>query len=116
MSFRLLANEDCAVAQNSKVEAARRAFAEALMIIPQTLAESAGMDLMDVTVTMGNNPNLGVNVHDMVLEKMDVFEPLSVVQSAMSGAVENGVSLLRTHSIIMAKPIQEIFAEAERRK
>ena len=115
MSHRLLSGEDCATADNSKVEAARRAFAEALLIIPQTLAESAGMDLMDVTVKLGNSPELGVNVHDMVLEPMNVFEPLAVVQSAMSGAVENGVSLLRTHSIIMAKPIQEIFAEAERR-
>jgi chaperonin GroEL (HSP60 family) len=42
---------------------------------------------------------------------MDVFEPLAVVRSAMSSAVENGVSLLRTHSIVMAKPIQEIFGE-----
>ena len=115
LSYRLLSSEDSAVADNSKVEAARRAFAEALLIIPQTLAESAGMDLMDVTVKLGSNPDLGVNVHDMVLEAMDVLEPLAVVQSAMSGAVENGVSLLRTHSIIMAKPIQEIFAEAERR-
>lgn len=115
LSHRLLSGEDCATADNSKVEAARRAFAEALLIIPQTLAESAGMDLMDVTVKLGNSPELGVNVHDMVLEPMAVFEPLAVVQSAMSGAVENGVSLLRTHSIIMAKPIQEIFAEAERR-
>jgi chaperonin GroEL (HSP60 family) len=73
------------------------------------------MDLMEVTVKLGGSPNLGVNVHEMVLEEMDVYEPLTVVQSAMSGAVENGVSLLRTHSIIMAKPIQEIFAEAERR-
>lgn len=113
ISAKLLSESE--TAENAKVEAARRSFAEALLIIPQTLAESAGMDLMEVTVKLGGSPNLGVNVHEMVLEEMDVYEPLTVVQSAMSGAVENGVSLLRTHSIIMAKPIQEIFAEAERR-
>jgi len=99
---------------NSKVEAARLAFAEALLVIPQTLAESAGMDIMDVSVRMRADPNLGVNVHLMELMPMTVFEPLAVVRSALTSAVENGVSLLRTHSIIMAKPIQEIFASAEK--
>ena len=97
--------------ENPKVEAARLAYAEALMIIPQTLAESAGMDVMDVTVRMTTEPNLGVDVNNMMLTEMEVYEPLAVVNSAMSSAVENGVSLLRTHSIVMAKPIQEIFGE-----
>ena len=97
--------------ENPKVEAARLAFAESLMIIPQTLAESAGMDIMDVSVKMTADPELGVDVNEMRLRKMEVFEPLAVVNSAMSSAVENGVSLLRTHSIVMAKPIQEIFGE-----
>ena len=99
---------------NSKVEAARLAFAEALLVIPQTLAESAGMDIMDVSVRMRSDPHLGVNVHLMELMPMTVFEPLAVVRSALTSAVENGVYLLRTHSIIMAKPIQEIFASAEK--
>ena len=101
-------------AENSKVEAARLAFAEALLVIPQTLAESAGMDVMDVTVRMSNEPTLGVDVHEMELVPMSVFEPLGVVRSALTSAVENGVSLLRTHAVIMAKPIQEIFADAEK--
>ena len=99
---------------NAKVEAARLAFAEALLVIPQTLAESAGMDVMDVTVRLSNEPTLGVDVHEMELVPMSVFEPLGVVRSALTSAVENGVSLLRTHSVIMAKPIQEIFADAEK--
>jgi archaeal chaperonin len=102
------------IGMNSKVEAARLAFAEALLVIPQTLAESAGMDIMDVSVRMRADPNLGVNVHQMELQPMSVFEPLTVVRSALTSAVENGVSLLRTHSIILAKPIQEIFAQAEK--
>ena len=101
-------------ASNAKVEAARLAFAEALLVIPQTLAESAGMDVMDVTVRLSNEPTLGVDVHEMELVPMSVFEPLGVVRSALTSAVENGVSLLRTHSVIMAKPIQEIFADAEK--
>jgi chaperonin GroEL (HSP60 family) len=96
---------------NPKVEAARLAYADALMIIPQTLAESAGMDVMDVSVKMANDPTLGIDVNNMELSIMEVYEPLTVVKTAMSSAVENGVSLLRTHAIIMAKPIQEIFGE-----
>lgn len=113
MSYDLLNGEQ---QYTGKVEVARKAFAESLLIIPQTLAESAGMDIMDVTVKLQNTPSLGVNVHEMDLMTMLVFEPLGVVESALNGAVENAVSLLRTHSIILAKPIQEIFAEAERRK
>ena len=113
MSYDLLNGER---QYTGKVEVARKAFAESLLIIPQTLAESAGMDIMDVTVRLQNAPDLGVNVHEMELMTMLVFEPLGVVESALNGAVENAVSLLRTHSIILAKPIQEIFAEAERRK
>ena len=96
---------------NPKVEASRLAFAESLMIIPQTLAESAGMDKMDATVKLSANPSLGVDVNEMEIKEMEVYEPLAVVKSALSSAVENGVSLLRTHSIVMAKPIQEIFGE-----
>lgn len=96
---------------NPKVEAGRLAFADSLMIIPQTLAESAGMDKMDATVRMTAEPTLGVDVNEMLLRPMEVYEPLAVVNSALSSAVENGVSLLRTHSIVMAKPIQEIFGE-----
>ena len=103
--------KSCKPEENPKVEAGRLAFAECLMIIPQTLAESAGMDIMDVSVRLTAEPELGVDVNEMQLKVMDVFEPLAVVNSAMSSAVENGVSLLRTHSIIMAKPIQELFGE-----
>ena len=96
---------------NPKVEASRLAFAESLMIIPQTLAESASMDKMDATVKLSANPSLGVDVNEMEIKEMEVYEPLAVVKTALSSAVENGVSLLRTHSIVMAKPIQEIFGE-----
>jgi len=102
----------CEPEENPKVEAARLAFADALMVIPSTLAESAGMDSMDVTVKMSADPKLGVDVNEMVLREMEVFEPLAVVRSALNSAIENGVSLLRTHSIIMAKPIQELFNDA----
>ena len=59
MSYDLLNGEQ---QYTGKVEVARKAFAESLLIIPQTLAESAGMDIMDVTVKLQNAPSLGVNV------------------------------------------------------
>ena len=66
---------------NAKVEAARLALQKPC-VIPQTLAESAGMDVMDVTVRLSNEPTLGVDVHEMELVPMSVFELLGVVRSA----------------------------------
>ncbi len=95
---------------DSKAEAARTMFAEALMLIPRTLAESAGMDIMDTMHDLSSMPGAGVNALESTIEVMDVMEPLEVVVSAMNAAVENVIALLRTDAIIKAKSFQEVFS------
>ena len=85
-------------------------FAEALMLIPRTLAESAGMDIMDTMHDLSKMSGAGVNALHSTIEIMDVMEPLEVVVSAMNAAVENVIALLRTDAIIRAKSFQEVFS------
>jgi chaperonin GroEL (HSP60 family) len=102
------------IMDDSKSEAAKHAYADALMIIPQTLAESAGMDTMDVLTELRRNPRLGVDVlNGRVSEMEDVFEPLGMVKALLSTATENAISLLRTDALMVAKPIQETFGKKD---
>jgi thermosome len=86
-------------------------FAEALEIIPRTLAENAGLDPIDVLVALRaehdkGSDNAGVNLQngkptDMV--KLKVFEPISVARQAISSASEAAQMILRIDDIIAAK-------------
>ncbi len=95
---------------DSKAEAAKSMFAEALLLIPRTLAESAGMDIMDTMQTLSTKMGAGVNALESKVEEMNVMEPLEVVVSAMNAAVENVIALLRTDAIIKSKSFQEVFS------
>ena len=97
---------------DAKAEAAKNSFADALMLIPKTLAESAGMDLMDTMHTLNHSPQAGVDaLSGAVADMTGVREPLVVVTSAMKAAVENCVALLRTHAIIKSRSFQDMFNE-----
>ncbi len=86
-------------------------FAEALEIIPRTLAENAGLDPIDALVALRaahdkGSDTAGVNLEtgkpsDMVKEK--VFEPVSVARQAISSASEAAQMILRIDDIIAAK-------------
>jgi thermosome len=87
------------------------AFAESLEIIPTTLAENAGLDVIDIIVSLRaahektNGLWQGVNVYagnvgDMLKE--DVLEPLAVKQQAIISAVEAASMILRIDDIIAA--------------
>jgi len=88
------------------------AFAEALEVIPWTLAENAGMDSIDVVIELKNahtkktGKNFGVNVlenrvSDMVDAK--VIEPLRVKTQAIQSATEVASMILRIDDVIAAK-------------
>ena len=97
---------------DAKAEAAKNSFADALMLIPKTLAESAGMDLMDTMHNLTHSPDSGVSaLTGTVADMTGVREPLVVVTSAMKAAVENCVALLRTHAIIKSRSFQDMFNE-----
>jgi chaperonin GroEL (HSP60 family) len=68
---------------DSKAEVAKHAYAKSLLIIPQTLAESAGMDIMDSMHELLTGDNLGIDAINASVSKMTVVEPLEIVRSAL---------------------------------
>lgn len=92
-----------------------KAFAEALEVIPRTLAENAGLDPIDVLVNLrekhakdGAAFGLDVfsgNVVDM--EKAGVLEPLRVKEQAIKSASEAAVMILRIDDIIAATELRK---------
>jgi len=91
------------------------AFAEAMEVIPRTLAENAGLDPIDTLVSLrskhegkGAMKTAGINVFtgeavDMKKEK--VVEPLRVKTQAVSGASEAAVMILRIDDVIAASKL-----------
>ncbi len=88
------------------------AFAEALEVIPWTLAENAGMDAIDVVIELKNAHNkkngkaFGVNVlenrvSDMMVAK--VIEPIRVKIQAIQSATEVASMILRIDDVIASK-------------
>ncbi|MEM3455264.1 MAG: thermosome subunit beta [Candidatus Micrarchaeia archaeon] len=89
------------------------AFADALEVIPRTLAESSGMDAIDTLVSLRSKHNnkdglaYGVNVYDGKIdnmEKLGVIEPAKVKEQAIMSASEAAEMLLRISDMISAKP------------
>jgi chaperonin GroEL (HSP60 family) len=86
------------------------AFAEALEVIPRTLAETAGMDPIDALVTLRSAHSkkegkyAGVNVFRGKIEDMKnakCLEPLSVKTQAIDSASEVAEMILRIDDIIL---------------
>ena len=87
------------------------AFAEAVEIIPRTLAESTGKDQIDILVELRTlhergNKSYGVDVirgtvDDM--ERLNVIEPLKIKTQAIKSATEAADMILRIDDIIQAK-------------
>ncbi|MCX8158091.1 MAG: TCP-1/cpn60 chaperonin family protein [Candidatus Diapherotrites archaeon] len=85
------------------------AFADALEVIPKTLAETAGMDTIDTIVKLRSKHKekdgkyYGVDVFNGKIEnmrKLRVIEPLSVKTQAITSASEVAEMLLRIDDII----------------
>ena len=87
------------------------AFADALEIIPRTLAENAGMDSIDIIMKLKAEHQagkkysgvdvLGGGIADMVEKK--VIEPLRVKKQAIESATEVATMILRIDDVIAAK-------------
>lgn len=85
------------------------AFADTLEIIPRTLAETAGMDPIDLLVNLRakhkgkEGKYMGVNVYDACVDdmkKMNVIEPLRVKTQAIVSGSEVAEMILRIDDII----------------
>lgn len=88
------------------------AFADALEVIPRTLAENAGLDLLDTMVAMKaahekkNGLKMGVNVFEggvIDMLKEGVVEPMVVKQQAIKSSIEVASMILRIDDVVAAK-------------
>ncbi|MDD2836492.1 MAG: thermosome subunit alpha [Methanothrix sp.] len=82
-------------------------FAEAMEIVPKTLAENAGFDAIDKTIELKNrhgmNKNMGLNaytgeIQDML--EMGVVEPLRVKIQALLSATDAACLILRIDDVL----------------
>ena len=87
------------------------AFADAVEVIPRTLAENAGLDEIDILLSLRRahkkgKTNAGVNVYTGKVEDMvenNVIEPLRVGTQELKAATEAAVMILRIDDVIAAK-------------
>ncbi|MHA2202576.1 MAG: thermosome subunit alpha [Candidatus Hodarchaeales archaeon] len=86
-----------------------QAFANALEVIPRTLAENAGLDPIDIIVALrseheSGNSKAGIDVFDGKVRNMEkIIEPLRVKTHAITAASENAQMILRIDDIIASK-------------
>lgn len=100
--------KEYASALKGREQLAVNAFAEALEVIPRTLAENAGLDPIDKLVELRSQHEKGVksaglnvytgDVTDMWVE--GVVEPLRVKTQALSSATEAATMILRIDDVI----------------
>ena len=103
-----LALTDYAKTVGGREQLAISAFADALEVIPRTLAESAGMDSIDTLVGLRakhekGETNTGVDVMAAVISDMTVnhiFEPAKIKKQAITSASEVTEMILRIDDII----------------
>jgi len=90
---------------------AAQAFAEAIEVIPLTLATNAGMDPIDTQVDLRSSHGkgrtwAGVNVMEGKvddMEKLQVYEPTVVKSQIIKAATEAAIMILRIDDVIAAK-------------
>jgi chaperonin GroEL (HSP60 family) len=87
-------------------------FADALEVVPRTLAESAGMDAIDTLVDLrtkhkrADGRDQGVDVYNSRvadMKRLGVIEPTKVKKQAIASASEAAEMLLRIDDMISAK-------------
>jgi thermosome len=110
LSLRL---REYAASVGGRAQLAIEAFANALEIIPRTLAENAGLDPIDMLVALRASHEkggatakyMGLDVFNAVSGNMleaGVVEPLRVKTQAVSSAAEAAVMILRIDDVIAA--------------
>jgi len=87
-------------------------FADALEVVPRTLAESAGMDAIDTLVDLrtkhkrADGRDMGVDVYNSKIgdmKRLGVIEPTKVKTQAIASASEAAAMLLRIDDMISSK-------------
>ncbi|MEM3785150.1 MAG: thermosome subunit beta, partial [Candidatus Bathyarchaeia archaeon] len=108
---------DYATKVGGREQLAIEAFADAIEVIPRTLAENAGLEPIDIIVELRaahekkGGHVMGVNVFTGKIENMQengVIEPLVVKEQAVKSAAESASMILRIDDVIAAtKPKEE---------
>jgi thermosome len=112
---------DYAPKVGGREQLAIEAFAEAIEVVPKTLAENAGLEPIDILVGLRaahekrNGHLMGVNVFTgkiMDMYENGVIEPESVKEQAIKSAAEAASMILRIDDVIAAtKPKEEKTGE-----
>ncbi|MCD4845910.1 MAG: TCP-1/cpn60 chaperonin family protein [Methanosarcinales archaeon] len=105
LSLRL---QEYAATLKGREQLAVMAFAEALEIIPRTLAENAGLDPIDKLVELRSQHERGVKTAGLnvytgeVIDMWEegVIEPVRIKTQALNSAVESSVMILRIDDVI----------------
>ena len=101
-----------AVQIGGREQLAIQAFAESLESIPRSLAENAGMDVIDTIVSLrnkhkeGNGKTVGVDVVAGKvgdLKALGIYEPAKVKKQAIMSATETARLILRIDDIISSR-------------
>jgi thermosome len=102
---------DMAATIGDREQFAIQAFADAVEVIPRTLAENAGLDPIDILIELRKahkqgNKYAGINVFSgkvSDMKKENVIEPLRVGTQAISSATDAAVMILRIDDVIASK-------------
>ncbi len=102
---------DYASSVGGREQIAIESFADAIEIIPRTLAENAGLDPIDTLIAIRKehkkgNKHAGINVFSgkvTDMRKENVVEPIRVGSQAISSATDAAVMILRIDDVIAAK-------------
>lgn len=103
-----------APALGGREQLAAEAFADALEVIPRSLADNAGYDPIDSLVELKRaheegNITAGINVFEggvQEMKGMGVLEPLKIKRQAISGATEAATMILRIDDVIAGKGLE----------
>ncbi|MDI6888869.1 MAG: thermosome subunit alpha, partial [Methanocellales archaeon] len=95
------------------------AFADALETIPRTLAENAGLDIIDSLVRLRSRhekgeKNAGLDVYSgnvVDMQKASVLEPLRIKTQAIGSAAESAVMILRIDDVVAASGLSKKMPE-----
>jgi thermosome len=107
---------DYATKVGGREQLAIEAFAESMEIVPKTLAENAGLDPIDILVSLrsahekSDGHLMGVDVFTgKIVNTYDkgVIEPLSVKEQAVKSATEAAAMILRIDDVIAASKPKE---------
>ncbi len=98
-----------------------KAFAEAMDVIPRTLAENAGIDPIDILVKLRSShekdgKNMGLNVFDAEAEDMmkaGIVEPLRIKLQAIKSSSEAAIMIMRIDDVIAASELKSKGGEEE---